>query len=56
MLHGMINEQGHCLDVRDDISEKNEYFYMFSSKLLVTGAFIIEITLHSPWVCTIITM
>ena len=26
MLHGIINEQGHKLDVRDDISEKNEYF------------------------------
>ena len=22
MLHGMINEQGNCLDVRDDILEK----------------------------------
>ena len=22
MLHGIINEQGNCLDVRDDISEK----------------------------------
>ena len=26
MLHGIINEQGNCLDVRDNISEKNEYF------------------------------
>ena len=26
MLHGIINEQGNCLDVRDDISAKNEYF------------------------------
>ena len=25
MLHGMINEQGHLPDVRDNISEKNEY-------------------------------
>ena len=26
MLHNIINEQGHCRDVRDDISEKNDYF------------------------------
>ena len=26
MLHGIINEHGKCLDVRDDMSEKNEYF------------------------------
>ena len=25
MLHGITNEQGHWLDVRDDISGKNEY-------------------------------
>ena len=27
MLHGMINEQGHCIDVRYDISEdkKNSF-------------------------------
>ena len=30
MLHGIINEQGHWLDVRD-ISEKNEYFACFPS-------------------------
>ena len=30
MLHGMINKQGHFLDVRDDISEKNTVFHMFS--------------------------
>ena len=24
MLHDIINEQGHCLDVRDDISGKIE--------------------------------
>ena len=22
MLHGIIHEQGNCLDIRDDISEK----------------------------------
>ena len=32
----MINEQGHCLDVRDHISEK--ILYMFSNKSLVYGA------------------
>ena len=25
MLHDIINEQGHLLDVRDDISGKNKY-------------------------------
>ena len=25
MLHDIINEQGHWLDVRNDISGKNEY-------------------------------
>ena len=29
MLHGIINEQGHLLDVRDDISEKMNIFRMF---------------------------
>ena len=42
MLHGMINEQGHCLDVREDISERKWIFYMFSSKSLVSGALILE--------------
>ena len=37
MLHGMINEQGYCHGVRDDI-------FMFSSKSLVSGALILEIT------------
>ena len=35
MLHGIIKEQGYWLDVRDDISEENEYFYMFFYKPLV---------------------
>ena len=26
MLHGIINEQEYFRDVRDSISEKNEYF------------------------------
>ena len=31
MLHGIINEQGNCLDVRDDISEeKNTIFDIFT--------------------------
>ena len=25
MLHDIINEQGHWLDVRNDVSGKNEY-------------------------------
>ena len=43
MLHGIINEQGNCLDVRDDISYKNEHFRMFSSKSLASGALIFGI-------------
>ena len=27
MLHGIINEKGHCLDVRDDNSGKINNFY-----------------------------
>ena len=42
MLHGIINEQGNCLDVRDDISEKN-YFHIFSNKSLASGALILGI-------------
>ena len=26
MLYGIINEQGNCHEVRNDISGKNEYF------------------------------
>ena len=26
MLHGIIKRKENCLDVRDDISEKYEYF------------------------------
>ena len=43
MLHCMINEQGNFFDVRDAISEKNEYFYMFSSKSVVSDALILQI-------------
>ena len=46
MLHGIINEQGNCLDVRDDISEKNiifDIFHMFPYKSLASGATIIGI-------------
>ena len=45
MLHGIINEQGNCLDARDDISEKILFlaiFYMFSYKSLAPGALILE--------------
>ena len=30
MLHAIINEQGHWLDVRNDISGKMNIFRMFS--------------------------
>ena len=46
MLYGIINEQGNCLDARDDISEKYTIFekvYMFSYKSLAPGALILEI-------------
>ena len=46
MIHGRINEQGHCLDVSDDISGGGgggEYINMISSKSLVSGVFILEI-------------
>ena len=38
MLRGMINQQGHCFGVKDDVSETNKYVYMFSSKSLDSGA------------------
>ena len=34
MLHDIINEQGHRLDVRDDISGKKEYIsHVFLAKV-----------------------
>ena len=34
MLHDMINGQGHCLDVRNDVSGKNEYIsHVFLAKI-----------------------
>ena len=33
MLHDIINEQGNCLDVRDDISENYNYFTCFPVNL-----------------------
>ena len=32
MLHGMTNEQGHCLVVRDDIAEKRDLYTRVSQK------------------------
>ena len=29
MLHGILNEQGHCLDVRGDISGKYDFLHVF---------------------------
>ena len=43
MLHCIINEQGKRFDVRDDISEKNTIFHMFSHKSLDSGALILGI-------------
>ena len=40
MLHGMIHKQEICLSVRDAISD---FFYMFSSNSLATGALILGI-------------
>ena len=37
MLHNIINEQGHCRDVRNDISEKMIIFRMFSYKSLASS-------------------
>ena len=45
MLHGIINVQGTCLDVRDAF-QKNTIFYilhMFSYKSLASGALILGI-------------
>ena len=33
MLHGIMNEQENCLEVRDDISEKNTIFTCFPFNL-----------------------
>ena len=40
MLHGIMNEQGNCLGskIRDDISEKNAIFHIFSYLTLASGA------------------
>ena len=40
MLHNIIYEQGNCLDVRDDISDKKLLFRMFSYQSLASGALI----------------
>ena len=41
MLPGIINENGNCLDVRDDISEKNAIRHTYES--LASGAFVLGI-------------
>ena len=34
MLHDIINEQGHCLDARNDVLGKNEYIsHVFLAKI-----------------------
>ena len=50
MLHGIINEQGNCLDVKDVTSEKKtifDIFHMFSHKSLASGALILGVTVIS---------
>ena len=41
MLLGIINEKGNCLDVRDDMSERNAIRHTYES--LASGAFILGI-------------
>ena len=43
MLHGITNEQGNCMDVRDDTSEKILFFHMFSYKSPASDALILGI-------------
>ena len=43
MLHGIINEQEYCLDVRDGISEKMNIFHMLTYKSKASSAIIIRI-------------
>ena len=40
MLHGIINEQEYCRNVRDGISEKTNIFHMFSYNSIASGAII----------------
>ena len=48
MLHGIINEHGNCLDVRDVFQKKNTIFHMFSCKFLASGALILVIADIKP--------
>ena len=56
MLHGIINEQENCLDVKDDILEKKILFFTFFTcfpinKSLASGALtfgIIVIATNKP--------
>ena len=41
MLPDIINEKGNCLEVRDDISEKNAIRHTYES--LASGSFILGI-------------
>ena len=49
MLHNIINEQGHCLDVRDGISAKMNICHMFSYTSLLSGASLLEIILTADY-------
>ena len=43
MLHGMKNEQGHCLDVRDDIAEE---FFFYINELGIVRIVALYISSH----------
>ena len=38
MLYGIMNEQGNCHDVRDDVSKKKYYFSHVSYKSLTLAS------------------
>ena len=46
MPHGIINEQGNCLDVRYAILGKTTIFHMLPYKYLVSGALILGIIVN----------
>ena len=43
MLHGIMNEQGNCLDVDDILEKTKTIFHMFSYKSLASCALISRI-------------
>ena len=51
MLHDIINEEKHCLDVKYDISGKMNIFNIFFYTSLVIGTQILEIILIAMGIC-----